>query len=201
MLYQLKFYSVLTPRVSFWIIIVTDAIKLYAIKCYKGIAGCHYAIFCSLCPLHATTTIYWQKKVAKLCPLNLKSVELRPVKSMVYYIYVYCVWSSGMRWGVVPWVVVRRREGWGYLCMHVCFNKNIKYGVIYIVNVLLICRPFLVMLYIWNLSNVLSLGPFFYMCSISIVWSSVSYLCPASRVCCANLEFCLLVLMVFMCSL
>jgi hypothetical protein len=39
------------------------------------------------------------------------------------------------------------------------------------------------------------------MCSISMLSSMVSYSCPLSRICCANFEFSLFVLMTFMCSL
>jgi hypothetical protein len=75
------------------------------------------------------------------------------------------------------------------------FIKISNMGLYMSVNVSFICRLLFVMPYIWNLSNVLSLGPFFSTCNIFIISSIVSQLCPVSRICCANLEFCLVVLM------
>jgi hypothetical protein len=47
-------------------------------------------------------------------------------------------------------------------------------GLCMSVNVSFICRPLFVRSYIWNLSNMLSLGPFFSVYSIFILWSMVS---------------------------
>jgi hypothetical protein len=85
------------------------------------------------------------------------------------YVYIYvCVGSSGMRW----WVVSELGEGWGYL--RVCVLIRISNMELCIsVNVSFICRPFFVMSYIWNLSNVL-------VCVLSFLyaifpWSGLSY--------------------------
>jgi hypothetical protein len=42
---------------------------------------------------------------------------------------------------------------------------------------------------------------FFSICKMFIVFFIVSYSCPVSTICCANLEYCLLFLMSHMCSL
>jgi hypothetical protein len=59
------------------------------------------------------------------------------------------------------------------------------------VNPSWLCRMYKTFLKCW------SLGSFFSMCNTFIVCCTISYSCPVSRICCANLEFCLLVLMAF----
>jgi hypothetical protein len=59
------------------------------------------------------------------------------------------------------------------------------------VKVSFICNPCLLKLCMWNRSRVFSDWPFFSMCSISKVWSTVPYVCPVSSICCAYFEFCL----------
>jgi hypothetical protein len=52
-----------------------------------------------------------------------------------------------------------------------------------------------------NCSNVFISGPFFSMCSMSIVSSIVLYVCYVSKMCCVYLEFVLFVLIACTCSL
>jgi hypothetical protein len=80
-------------------------------------------------------------------------------------VHMYCVCVVI---GSPLWVVV----GGGYLCVQVLIKISNK-GLCMFMNVLFICKPFLVMSYIWNLSNVLSLRPFFSICNILIICSIV----------------------------
>jgi uncharacterized membrane protein len=84
-------------------------------------------------------------------------------------VYIYCVQFIGVGWWEVGAV------GSGGRGLFVCvLIKMSNMGLCISVNVSFICRPLLVMSYIWNLSNVLSLGPFFSICSTFIIWSIIS---------------------------
>jgi hypothetical protein len=64
--------------------------------------------------------------------------------------------------------------GWEKVIYVRVLIKTSNMGLCMSVNVSFICNPLFVFLYIWNLSNVLSLGPFFSIRSIFIMWSIVS---------------------------
>jgi hypothetical protein len=70
--------------VFFWITLIEVAIKLYDIKCNKGIAKLLLSNILFSMPSTCRYCHLSTNKAAKLCPLNPNSVELVSVKPRVY---------------------------------------------------------------------------------------------------------------------
>jgi hypothetical protein len=90
--------------------------------------------------------VYFLAVILSELPITMTLVCIYTV-FVVYWCGLVGGWCCGWRWkGVVCVCVLIKISNMG-LCMSV--------------KVSFICRPFFVTSYIWNLSNVLSLGPFF----------------------------------------
>jgi hypothetical protein len=74
-------------------------------------------------------------------------------------------------------------------------------GLFKSVYVLFSCKPCLVILWMWNFSNVFTYLPFLNVCNICIVFSICPYACPVFSMCCANMDVSLLFRMACVCSL